>query len=70
MFVLLCRNVFDEGSDEYKVIMLNKRFLTFRIVKVSLTNSVIYFSSSEEITFCSCNSISKEKTIQKLFFNK
>jgi len=28
------RNVFDEGSDEYKIIMLNKRFLTFRIVKV------------------------------------
>ncbi|KAJ8308590.1 hypothetical protein KUTeg_013464 [Tegillarca granosa] len=28
-------HVFDEGSDEYKIIMLNKKFLTFRIVKVN-----------------------------------
>ncbi|XP_060592528.1 pecanex-like protein 1 [Ruditapes philippinarum] len=33
--LLALRNVFDEGSDEYKIIMLNKRFLTFRIVKVN-----------------------------------
>ena len=30
------RHVFDEGSDEYKIIMLNKRYLSFRVVKVSL----------------------------------
>ena len=29
-----CSHVVDEGSDEYKVIMLNKRFLTFRVIKV------------------------------------
>lgn len=33
--LLALRNVFDEGSDEYKIIMLNKRYLTFRIVKVN-----------------------------------
>lgn len=34
--VLFCyRHVLDEGSDEYKIIMLNKRHLTFRIIKVS-----------------------------------
>ncbi|KAL4237244.1 hypothetical protein ACF0H5_001963 [Mactra antiquata] len=33
--LLALRNVFDEGSDEYKVIMLNKKYLTFRIVKVN-----------------------------------
>ena len=30
----VCRHVFDEGSDEYKIIMLNKRYLSFRVVKV------------------------------------
>ena len=29
------RHVFDEGSDEYKVIMLNKRYLSFRVIKVN-----------------------------------
>ena len=32
--VCVCRHVFDEGSDEYKIIMLNKRYLSFRVVKV------------------------------------
>ena len=27
--------MFDEGSDEYKIIMLNKRYLSFRVIKVS-----------------------------------
>ena len=34
MCVCVCRHVFDEGSDEYKIIMLNKRYLSFRVVKV------------------------------------
>ena len=29
------RHVFDDGTDEYKVIMLNKRYLSFRVIKVS-----------------------------------
>ncbi|XP_064603904.1 pecanex-like protein 1 isoform X2 [Liolophura sinensis] len=33
--LLALRHVFDEGSDEYKIIMLNKRYLSFRIVKVN-----------------------------------
>ena len=34
--VLCCsfRHVLDEGADEYKIIMLNKRQLTFRVIKV------------------------------------
>lgn len=38
--LLALRHVFDEGSDEYKIIMLNKRYLSFRVVKVS--NIFIY----------------------------
>ena len=34
-FLCVCyRHVLDEGSDEYKIIMLNKRFLSFRVIKV------------------------------------
>ncbi|XP_074658604.1 pecanex-like protein 1 [Tubulanus polymorphus] len=33
--LLALRHVFDEGSDEYKIIMLNKRYLVFRIIKVN-----------------------------------
>ncbi|XP_013392762.1 pecanex-like protein 1 [Lingula anatina] len=33
--LLALRHVFDEGSDEYKIIMLNKRFLSFRVIKVN-----------------------------------
>jgi len=32
---LYFRHVFDDGTDEYKVIMLNKRYLSFRVIKVS-----------------------------------
>ncbi|RUS71347.1 hypothetical protein EGW08_020890, partial [Elysia chlorotica] len=33
--LLALRHVFDDGSDEYKIIMLNKRYLSFRVVKVN-----------------------------------
>ena len=32
--LLCCRHVFDEGTDEYKIIMLNKCYLSFRVIKV------------------------------------
>lgn len=32
--LLALRHVFDDGIDQYKVIMLNKRFLNFRVIKV------------------------------------
>ena len=32
--MLALRHVLDDGSDDYKVIMLNRRFLTFRVIKV------------------------------------
>lgn len=33
--LLALRHVFDDGTDEYKIIMLNKRYLSFRVVKVN-----------------------------------
>ena len=33
--LLALRHVFDEGSDRYKFVMLNKRFLSFRVIKVN-----------------------------------
>ncbi|XP_021944333.1 pecanex-like protein 1 isoform X3 [Folsomia candida] len=33
--LLALRHVLDEGSDEYKVIMLNKRHLSFRVIKLN-----------------------------------
>ncbi|XP_066574829.1 pecanex-like protein 3 isoform X2 [Amia ocellicauda] len=33
--LLALRHVTDDGSDEYKIIMLNKRFLSFRVIKVN-----------------------------------
>uniref|UniRef100_A0A3P8Z820 Pecanex-like protein n=1 Tax=Esox lucius TaxID=8010 RepID=A0A3P8Z820_ESOLU len=33
--LLALRHVMDDGSDEYKIIMLNKRFLSFRVIKVN-----------------------------------
>lgn len=29
------RHVMDDGSDEYKIIMLNKRYLSFRVIKIN-----------------------------------
>ena len=39
------RHVFDEGADEYKVIMLNKRYLTFRVIKVRVSVYFIHYAS-------------------------
>ncbi|CAH3161495.1 unnamed protein product [Porites evermanni] len=33
--LLALRHVFDDGTDEYKIIMLNKRYLSFRVIKVN-----------------------------------
>lgn len=33
--LLALRHVFDDGTDEYKIIMLNKQFLSFRVIKVN-----------------------------------
>ena len=29
------RHVLDDGTDEYKIIMLNKRYLSFRVIKMN-----------------------------------
>ena len=36
--LLALRHIMDDGSDVYKIIMLNKRFLSFRVIKVSVLN--------------------------------
>ncbi|XP_035387373.1 pecanex-like protein 1 [Electrophorus electricus] len=33
--LLALRHVMDEGTDEYKIIMLNRRYLSFRVIKVN-----------------------------------
>ncbi|KRT83588.1 hypothetical protein AMK59_4439 [Oryctes borbonicus] len=33
--LLALRHVLDDGTDEYKVIMLNKRYLNFRVIKIN-----------------------------------
>jgi hypothetical protein len=33
--LLALRHVFDEGSDKYKFVMLNRRYLSFRVIKVN-----------------------------------
>lgn len=37
--LLALRHVLDDGTDQYKVVMLNKRFLNFRVIKVNLTTT-------------------------------
>jgi len=39
----LSRHVFDEGMDDYKVITLNRRYLSFRVIKVR-PSSLTYHS--------------------------
>lgn len=34
--LLALRHVLDEGTNEYKIIMLNRRYLSFRVIKVKL----------------------------------
>jgi len=38
--LLALRHIMDDGSDEYKIIMLNKRFLSFRVIKVTALSSL------------------------------
>lgn len=33
--LLALRHVLDDGTDEYKIIMLNKRYLSFRVIKIN-----------------------------------
>ncbi|XP_054154307.1 pecanex-like protein 1 [Oppia nitens] len=33
--LLALRRVFDDGADQYKIIMLNKRYLSFRVIKIN-----------------------------------
>lgn len=35
--LLALRHVLDEGTNEYKIIMLNRRYLSFRVIKVGTT---------------------------------
>lgn len=35
MVIVPFRHVTDDGADEYKIIMLNKRLLSFRVIKLN-----------------------------------
>ena len=42
--LLTLRHVLDDTSDEYQVFTLNKRYLSFRVIKVSeLSQTLIHF---------------------------
>lgn len=41
--LLALRHIMDDGSDEYKIIMLNKRFLSFRVIKVCSVHWLLFY---------------------------
>lgn len=53
--LLALRHIMDDGSDEYKIIMLNKRFLSFRVIKVKAHHcSYNWFDLISPLTFSRC----------------
>lgn len=50
VLLIFDRHVFDEGTDEYKVIMLNKRFLSFRVIKVRHASSSLHYLENHFIS--------------------
>lgn len=52
--LLALRHIMDDGSDEYKIIMLNKRFLSFRVIKVT-AHTGNYLSCYHSDLFCFVN---------------
>lgn len=49
--LLALRHVFDDGSDQYKIIMLNKRYLNFRVIKVSSNFGLLVESRNQFVLF-------------------
>lgn len=58
--LLALRHIMDDGSDEYKIIMLNKRFLSFRVIKVNAHHSPELVSPAG---FCSPSTILSPPTL-------
>lgn len=59
--LLALRHVMDDGTNEYKIIMLNRRYLSFRVIKVSLGSHdgdvdmrLASWSSLERVTATVC----------------
>lgn len=51
--LLALRHVLDEGTNEYKIIMLNRRYLSFRVIKVGCWARVGADSAQTSVrTFC------------------
>lgn len=38
--LLALRHVLDEGTNEYKIIVLNRRYLSFRVIKVKTAKQI------------------------------
>lgn len=56
--LLALRHIMDDGSDEYKIIMLNKRFLSFRVIKVNVQSTTFtdgFFLVYLDLQKCSQN---------------
>ncbi len=56
--LLALRHVMDDGSDEYKIIMLNKRFLSFRVIKVLCCRSLFIGTYSVSYRGIAINNLS------------
>lgn len=53
--LLALRHVMDDGTNEYKIIMLNKRYLSFRVIKVSFLYILQCDSKSRYILITTSN---------------
>ncbi|RXM93204.1 Pecanex-like protein 3 [Acipenser ruthenus] len=62
--LLALRHVMDDGSDEYKIIMLNKRFLSFRVIKSPDKTTVLHNDSTS-----STSVFSKESQCRLLMYS-
>ena len=57
--LLALRHVVDDGTDEYKIIMLNKRHLSFKVIKLirdCVSERTVGYVSPLRTSFCDTNS--------------
>lgn len=57
LWILFFRHVLDEGSTDYKVIMLNRKYLVFRVIKVSfilLCLTWMHLMDLKQVEFVNC----------------
>lgn len=57
--LLTLRHMIDDGTDEYKIIMLYKRHLSFKVIKVKKNNLVKIGEEIFQFSGCSCSTESE-----------